>query len=98
MKGRDMKQRNPAANQKGRTMNQETREEIDRYVQHKIPTGGFLQAVLENNLMESFARADEENARDMLNICQYVYCHTPMACHGSPEKVKAWLAQRKDET
>ncbi len=74
-------------------MKEETKEELDRYVSHKIRTGSFLQAVLENNLMEAFARADDENVVGMYDIVKYVYNNVPIACYGSPAKIQAWLKQ-----
>lgn len=75
-------------------MKRDTMEQIDRYVVSRIPVGDFLHAVLSNNLMESMSRADEANRRDLFEICSYIYNHTPISCHGSPKKVKAWLSGR----
>ena len=66
-------------------------DSIERYVKEGIPTGDFLRAVLENNLMESFGRADLRNRATLFEICAYIYNEIPASCHGSPEKVKAWL-------
>ena len=68
-----------------------TIETLERYVKDKIPTGGFLQAVLENNLVQSFGRADTFNMAAMFEIVQYCYWEIPSVCWGSPEKVKNWL-------
>ena len=70
---------------------QRIKDSLDRYIIHRIPTGGFLRAVLENNLKESFARADDENLKCMFEIVNYCYNEIPSICWGSPEKVKAWL-------
>jgi len=72
---------------------QDTKEAIDRYVDDKIPTGGFLYAVLTNNLFEAIDRADHINLPNLQDICSYIYNFTPTACWGSPEKVKEWLKQ-----
>jgi hypothetical protein len=66
-------------------------ESLDRYVNHGIEPGSFLRAVLENDLMEAFGRADIENRATLFEICEYVYNELPFSCHGSPAKVKAWL-------
>ena len=66
-------------------------DSLDRYVNDKIPTGGFLEAVLCNNLMEAVGRADDDNLRNLYTICMYVRWEIPHNCHGSPEKVRAWL-------
>ena len=72
-------------------MRADTKESLDLYVSHRYQPGGFLIAVLENNLMQAMGRADEENRRDIFEIASYVYNDMPSACHGSPEKVRAWL-------
>jgi hypothetical protein len=64
-----------------------------RYVTVGCPVGSFLTAVLENNLMESFERADEENRAALFNLCSFVYGDVPAPCHGSPENVRAWIEQ-----
>lgn len=75
-------------------MKESTKASLDRYVKNKIPTGDFLRAVLENNLLMSFSRADLENKRDLYEIIQYVYSTLPGECWGSVEKVKNWLNSR----
>lgn len=79
-------------------MKPETKEGIDRYVQYGIRPGGFLTAVLENNLMGAMERADSENRIDLFEICRYIYNHCPILCHGSPEIVNEWITHfKKDE-
>ena len=72
-------------------------DSLDRYVTHGIPTGGFLEAVLCNDLMESFGRADSDNRFALFDICRYVYNELPGGCHGSPERVRAWLKAFQDK-
>ena len=67
-----------------------TRESIDAWVHDARPTGGFLRAVLENNLREAFARADHENSAAMHDIVSYLYNEFPGLCWGSPESVAEW--------
>ena len=72
-------------------MKSSTKDGIDRYVEDHCPPGSFLMAVLSNDLKESFARADEENRRDLFEIVSYCYNYIPWNCWGSPEKVREWL-------
>ncbi len=65
---------------------------IRQYVEHRIPPGGFVNAVLENDLKEAFARADNESLAGMFGIVSFCYNEIPGTCWGSPERVKAWLA------
>lgn len=67
---------------------------INRYVEERVPPSGFLSAVLENNLMEAFGRADENNRAALFEIVSYLYNDAPSACWGSPAKVSAWLSNR----
>lgn len=64
------------------------------YAEKRCPTGGFLQAVLENDLSEACAHADEDNARNLFQIVAYVYNEMPSVCWGSPQKVAAWLKRK----
>lgn len=68
------------------------RASLDRYSAEGVPTGGFLRAVLENNLKEAFARADSINIRAMAEIVAHVYNNLPSASWGTAEKVDAWIA------
>jgi len=76
---------------------QSAKENLQRYAESGIPTGGFLQAVLENNLMEAVARADQFNLPALPHICSYIYNTLPMACHGSPKRVEEWLQRKAKE-
>lgn len=75
---------------------QQAKESINDYVKNGVPTGGFLKAVLENNLSESMGRADESSHENLFSICEYIYCYVPMECWGSPEKVLAWLKKKSE--
>ncbi|RKX65237.1 MAG: hypothetical protein DRP42_05075 [Tenericutes bacterium] len=58
---------------------------------HYLP-GDFLQAVLANNLVMAFARADATNAAAMQQWASWLYNECPSQAWGSPEKIKAWVA------
>jgi hypothetical protein len=64
---------------------------LERYINQGIMPGGFLTAVLENNLKESFGRADHENAKNLHNIVGYIYNNIPSSAWGSREKIDQWL-------
>jgi len=66
-------------------------EGLFRYVEHKIPTGSFLRAVLENNLSEAAGRADETNAPKLKEIMVFIYNQLPADSWGDPGRVSAWL-------
>jgi len=66
---------------------------LKRYIENHIEPGGFLSAVLSNDLKESFGRADQENREHLFDIVNFLYNEAPATCWGSPEKVKAWLRE-----
>lgn len=53
--------------------------------------GGFLRAVLCNDLKEACARADIVNLWILPVYATWLYNEAPAACWGSPSKVDAWL-------
>ncbi|GAH38821.1 unnamed protein product [marine sediment metagenome] len=73
------------------------RDALERYARDGVPTGSFCRAVLENNLVEAFAKADQENMATLHGIVGYVYNNLPGNCWGSKEKVAAWLEKKAGE-
>ena len=62
------------------------------YVEQGYPVGGFLRAVLENNLVESFATADFINTAAMHEWANWAYNECPLEARGSQQAVTAWIA------
>lgn len=62
-----------------------------RYIEKGIPPGSFLEAVLSNDLMGALAEADATNRHALPAYGRYLYNDVPSACHGSSEKVEAWI-------
>lgn len=71
-------------------------EALQRYVDHGIHPGGFLTAVLENNLSEAVLRADNLNIKILPEIVGYVDWEIPSACWGSRERVEDWLNRDRE--
>lgn len=69
------------------------RDAITLYIEQGVPAGGFLTAVLENDLRNAAGRGDDENQRALVRWVQYLYSYAPSGCWGSPEKVVAWIAK-----
>jgi len=66
---------------------------LERYINHGIPPGSFLRAVLENNLLGAFSKADETNRHAMYEwAC--VLNTLPLNCWGSEEKVLAYMKSK----
>lgn len=62
-----------------------------RYIENGINPGGFLTAVLCNDLVGAFARADSANHAHMHEWAKWLHNDIPAPAWGSPEKVKAWI-------
>lgn len=69
----------------------ETIESLERYRDQRIPTGGFLHAVLTNDLLHAVMYADDENRKALAEIVVWCYNRLPSASWQSPEAVKEWL-------
>lgn len=75
----------------------DTQDSIDRYVNAGIPTGGFLEAVIGNDLREACGRADEVHMRCIPAIVAYLYNNCPSLCWGSPERYREWIYRKSEE-
>lgn len=74
-----------------------TLDGIDNYVKHGVPTGGFLHAVLTNDLFGALGRADLNNRIAIWDICRYIHNEIPAGLSGSEEKVKAHYERKRKE-
>ena len=63
-----------------------------RYIERGIEGGGFMTAVLCNDLMGALGKADEINHHALFDYGRFLYNEVPSSCWGSPEKVNAWLS------
>ncbi len=70
-------------------------EGLDLWIQFGILPGGFLTAVLCNDLMDACGRADNSNIHNLPAYCAFLYNEAPPACFGSPAKVEAWIEARR---
>lgn len=67
------------------------KDSLDRYVNHRIETGSFMRAVLENDLFEAINRGDKDSLEALPNIVRYIYNNVRSDCYGSPQRVREWL-------
>ena len=67
---------------------------IRRYVDLGIPTDGFLEAVICNNLSLAVRLADENNRKFLPAIADYLYSECPAGCWGWPEAFDSWIVQK----
>ena len=64
------------------------------YIMKGVPVGGFLTAVLTNDLKEAVARADDTNAAKIVEYVKFLYNHAPMGCWGSEMHVAEWILHK----
>jgi hypothetical protein len=69
-------------------------DSISHYVEHGIEPGGFVKAVLSNDLVATFQIADAKSLRGLPDILRYIYWEIPLACWGSEAKVEAWMGNK----
>jgi hypothetical protein len=65
---------------------------MERYIMHGVEPGGFLRAVLENNLKEACMHADDENRYLLFDYVFFLYNEAPSTCWGSSQAVDHWIA------
>jgi hypothetical protein len=67
---------------------------IRRWVENGTPTGGFVRACLENNLLEAVIAADDENIKSLPSVMLYLYNEVPGGCWGSWIKCRSWADKK----
>ena len=75
----------------------ELKESIDRYVTLGVPTGGFLEAVISNDLREAYGRADDTSLLILFELVSYLYRACPAGCWGSPENYRSWISRHAEQ-
>jgi hypothetical protein len=65
-----------------------TKQSLDNYINHGIAPGGFLTAVLTNDLYSAVGRADSVNREALADIVSYIYNEVPRDCYGSEEAME----------
>lgn len=63
---------------------------IENYLIHGYEPGGFLTAVLSNDLFTAVGRADHINSASLSNIALWIANNAPQGSWGSYERVQAW--------
>ena len=69
---------------------------LRRYVDHHIPPGHFLTAVITNNLSDACSRADDTNLKLLRTYARWFYNKAPSLCHGSPKAYKTWIEEQQE--
>lgn len=71
---------------------------IQRWIERGIRPGGFLVAVLDNDLRLALNLADDKHVSVLRDICHWLCNHAPAACFGSPEITARWYEVRRRES
>lgn len=68
-------------------------DSITRYVQDGILPGSFLQGIICNDLMKTFAHADSVNKENIPAYIMYFYWEVPADIWGSSHNMQAWITE-----
>lgn len=69
---------------------------LELYLRMGINPGGFMQALLCNDLMNAFSRADSLNIEKMENWIKFIYNYLPLSCYGNRWDYDTWVEKHKD--
>jgi len=64
---------------------------IDNYLRHRLQPGGFLSAVICNDLTSAVFYADDENLKNLPAFVSYFYNEVDSRAWGSREKMIKWM-------
>ena len=73
------------------------RDSMKRYIEHGVIPGGFLQAVICNDLVGAFGKADQTNRHRLYDYCDFLYNYMPDPAWGSKEKMIAWSKKKTEK-
>lgn len=72
---------------------------LERYIKDGIRPGGFLSAIIANDLREAVLRAATvATFESILGIVKFLCFECPDPSHGSPEKFEAWINRKRTIT
>ena len=69
------------------------REQLRMYIEEGRPVGGFIRAVIENDLRLAVLFADAINGSLIIGIVQWLHHEAPADCLWSPKEYMAWMAR-----
>ena len=72
-------------------------DQLVAYIEDGCPVGGFLKALISNDLRGTYDAADIHNTQAVRDYVLFLYNHAPSACWGSPERYDAWLKFKQEE-
>ena len=67
---------------------------FQRYLEHHVRTGSFLESILANDLVGAIRQAE---SLDLVELCvNFLLWNAPVQSWGSPDRVKAWVETNRD--
>lgn len=73
----------------------ELSESLRAYADDGRPLGGFLEAVVSNDLVLAAMRADHLNRELLFDLAGYVYNDMPATCWGSRRIYELWIVMHR---
>ena len=68
---------------------------IDSYLRDRLQPGGFLSAVICNDLTSAVFYADDENLKNLPAFVSYFYNEADSRAWGSREKMIKWMSSEE---
>ena len=75
----------------GKIIPTHTREAMERYFLYGLPPGGFLTALLTNNLYGAVSGADYQNITVLPDIVKWLLTKAPAGSYGNAEIMQSWM-------
>ena len=72
-------------------------EAIFNYLVYGWEPGGFLTAVMANDLLRAATVADVENVKRLAHVARFVVYALPHGCYGNYDQVKSWCRLTDEE-
>jgi hypothetical protein len=66
------------------------RNSMKMWIEQGIIGGSFLKAVISNDLIEAYRRADRENKRCLGVYVEFLTYEAPSKCYGHPDVLDSW--------
>ena len=79
----------------GFKMTQQSQESLYNYLVHGFEPGGFMMAVLSNDLYGAVARADFVNTDLISQYARWIESRAPYGSYGDRETVRGWLGKNE---
>ena len=72
-------------------------EALNAYADDGRPTGGFLEACIDNDLRAAVSLADETSLAAIPAIVGFLYNEMPSGCWGKPNSFQSWIERKHAE-